>query len=89
MENINNGKNLDKVMESYKKVRESLAGLFEIININLPEREFFYMAATDNLKAINDNVVNLLHQTFPPREIRMRMRELEFDEREAETDFPL
>jgi len=37
----------------------------------------------------HDNVVEVLKVSFTPREIRMRLRELEFDEKEAEKVFPL
>ena len=43
----------------------------------------------DNLKALHDNVLEILKTSFTPREIRMRLRELEFDEQEAEKVFPL
>ena len=84
-----NGKNLDDAMESYEKIRSSLVELFDIINITIPEQDFFHGAAIDNLKILNENMIELLKQTNTPREVRMRLRELEFDEKEAETDFPL
>jgi len=82
-------KNLDDAMKSYENVRESLTGLYEIININFSNKDFFYKAAIDNLKALNENIIKILKQSNPPREVRMRLRELEFDEIDAEKNFPL
>ena len=80
---------LDGVRESYKRIREALTGLNDIITINFAERDFYRQAAEDNLKALHDNIVEVLKSSFIPREIRMRLRELEFDECEAKQFFPL
>ena len=53
------------------------------------EKDFYHQAARDNLKALHDNVLEVLKASFTPREIRMRLRELEFDEKEAEKVFLL
>ena len=80
---------LDGVMDYYKNIREALTGLSAIITINFNEKDFYHAAAVDNLKALHDNVVEVLKSSFTPREIRIRLRELEFDEQEAEKVFPL
>ena len=80
---------LDDVISYYKNIREALTGLTDIVNLNFREKDFYHQAAVDNLKALHDNVVEVLKVSFTPREIRMRLRELEFDEKEAEKVFPL
>ncbi len=82
-------KKLEDAMKSYENVRDSLTGLYEIININFSKKDFFYEAAIDNLKALNENIIKILKRSNPPREVRMRLRELEFDEIDAEKNFPL
>ena len=86
---IENEEKLDDVMARYKNIREALAGLSEIITINLNEKDFYHAAAVDNLKALHDNVLEILNASFTPREIRIRLREVEYDEKEAEQVFPL
>jgi len=86
---IENEAKLDDVMAYYKNIREALAGLSDIITINFNEKDFYHQVAVDNLKALHNNVVEVLKASFTPREIRMRLRELEFDEKEAEKVFPL
>jgi len=86
---IENEEKLDDVMANYQNIREALAGLSEIVNINFNEKDFYHAAAVDNLKALHDNVVDILKTSFTPREIRMRVREVEYDEKEAEQVFPL
>jgi hypothetical protein len=80
---------LDDVMGYYNSIREALTGLSEIININFNEKDFYHQAAVDNLKALNENVVEIMKASFTPRHIRIKLRELEFDEKEAEKVFPL
>ncbi|MFX1451316.1 MAG: hypothetical protein ACFFCM_10765 [Promethearchaeota archaeon] len=89
MGQINSEEKLDDMIGYYKKIRESLRGLYEIISINFNEKDFYHQAAVDNLEALHDNIVEILKSTFTPREIRMKLRELEFDEKEAEQVFPL
>jgi hypothetical protein len=89
MGQIENEEKLDEVIEYYKNIREALTGLTEIVNINFNEKDFYHAAAVDNLKALHDNIVEVLKTSFTPRDIRMRLRELEFDEKEAEKVFPL
>jgi hypothetical protein len=84
-----NAEKLDDVMSYYQKIREALTGLTDIVKLNFSEKNFYHQAALDNLKALHDNVVEVLKVSFTPREIRMRLRELEFDEKEAEKVFPL
>ena len=81
-------KKLEDTMKSYENVRESLTGLYEIININFSKKDFFYKAAIDNLKALNENIIEILKHSNNPREVRMRLRELEFGEINAEKNFP-
>jgi len=83
-----NEKKLEDAMKSYENVRESLTGLYEIININFNKKDFFYKAAIDNLKALNENIIEILKHSNNPREVRMRLRELEFGEINAEKNFP-
>jgi hypothetical protein len=85
----NDEKKLEDVMENYKIIREALSGLYEILNINLSDSNFYHVAAMDNLKALNENIIEILKSSTYPREIRMKLRELEFDEIEAEKNFPL
>ena len=82
-------KKLEDTMKSYENVRKSLTGLYEIINIKINKKDFFYNAAIDNLKSLNENIIKILKQFNSPREVRMRLRELEFDEIDSEKNFPL
>lgn len=79
MTTINDEKSIENAMKFYENIKESLQGLSDILNITLRENDFYRQAGNDNLKALNDNVLDLLKQCFTPREVRMKVREIEFE----------
>ena len=79
---------IDEAFEdNYEKIRESLRGLDEILKINFLENNIYYKLAMDNLKSVHENVLNLLKHTYSPREVRIKLREIEYDELEASNCF--
>jgi hypothetical protein len=82
-------KNIETAMCYYKEVRKALTGLFEICNINFLEKDIYHKAGLDNLKAINNKTLELLKYLFSQREVRIQLRDLEFDEKVAQEIFPL
>ena len=86
---MKNEEKLENAMRYYKDIRECLTGLYEIFNINFNEKDIYHQAGMDNLIALHNNILEILRTTFAPREMRIRLRELEFDEKEAKEVFPL
>ena len=80
---------LDATMEKYRNIRECLTGLYDIMNISFNDKNIMHQAAMDNLINLNNNILEMLRESYTPREIRMRLREIEFDEKQAEEVFPL
>ena len=79
MANRDNQSDLDKAWGHYEKIRDSLNGLYEILNINLDEENIFYQCAVDNLETLKETIIDLLKKDYNPTEIKIKMRELEFD----------
>ncbi|MFX1338131.1 MAG: hypothetical protein ACFFDK_05950 [Promethearchaeota archaeon] len=84
----NEQKNVDEMFSCYDNIRECISGLTEILNINFQENNIYRQMGIDNLKNLHDNVIDLLKHICSPREVRIRLREIEYDEKEAEKDFP-
>ena len=80
---------LDGAMEHYRDIRECLTGLYDIMNISFNEKDIMHQTAMDNLINLNNTILELLRSSYTPREIRIRLREIEFDEKQAEEVFPL
>lgn len=79
MANRDTQSDLDKAWEHYEKIRDSLNGLYEILNMNLDEENIFYQCAVDNLEILKDTIIDLLKKDYNPAEIKIKLRELEFD----------
>ena len=79
MANQDTQADLDKAWEHYEKIRDSLNGLYEILNMNLDKENIFYQCAVDNLENLKDTIIDLLKKDYNPTEIKIKMRELEFD----------
>ena len=78
----------DEAFEKYYQIREAISGLSEILNINFLEKNIYHQAGMDNLKALHETILELLKEKYSPREVRIMLREIEFDEREAKKEFP-
>ena len=70
---------LDKAWEHYEKIRDSLNGLYDILNMNLDDGNIFYQCAVDNLEILKETIIDLLKKDYNPSEIKIKMREIEFD----------
>ncbi len=79
MVNRDSQSDLDKAWEHYEKIRDSLNGLYEILNMNLDDGNIFYQCAVDNLEILKETIIDLLKKDYNPTEIKIKMRELEFD----------
>lgn len=80
--------NIDEVFdEYYEKIRESLKGIEEIIKINFLDNNIYHKLSMDNLNALNDNVMELLKHMYSPRFVRMKLREIKYDEQDAQETY--
>jgi hypothetical protein len=70
---------LDKAWNYYEKIRDSLKGLYDILNMNLDEDNIFYKCAVDNLEILKETIIDLLQKDYNPTEIKIKLRDLEFD----------
>ena len=73
---------IDQSFEKYEKIRECLSGLSEILNINFRANNIYHQLGKDNLKALHENLVDILNMAHNPRKVRMRIREIENTEKE-------
>ena len=79
---------IDEVFELYyENIRKSIKGVEEILKINFLEKNIYHKMGMDNLNALHENIIELLKHTYSPREVRMRLREIEYDEKLAQVTF--
>jgi hypothetical protein len=70
---------LEQAWEYYKKINESLNGLFEILNMSIDKDNIFYQCAIDNLENLKEVIIDLLKRDYDSKEIQRKLRDLEFD----------
>ena len=70
---------LEKAWEYYKKINESLNGLYEILNMSNDKNNIFYQCAIDNLENLKEVIIDLLKKDYDSKEIQTKLRDLEFD----------
>ncbi|MHA1671864.1 MAG: hypothetical protein ACTSV5_15020 [Promethearchaeota archaeon] len=79
---------IDEIFELYYvKMRKSIKGVEEILKINFLEKDIYYKMGMDNLNALHENIIELLKHLYSPREVRMRLREIEHDEKITQETF--
>ncbi len=79
MANQETESDLNKAWDHYEKIRDSLNGLYEILNMNLDKDNIFYQCAVDNLESLKGTIIDLLKKDYNPKEIKIKLRDLEFD----------
>ncbi|MFX0031773.1 MAG: hypothetical protein ACFE8E_07935 [Candidatus Hodarchaeota archaeon] len=70
---------LEKAWEYYEKIRDTLMGLYDILNMSMDKNNIFYQCAIDNLENLKDTIIDMLKKDYNPTEIKRKLRELEFD----------
>ena len=75
----NKRKDLEKAWAYYDRIKDSLNGLFEILNVSMEKDNPFYQFALDNIKNLKDTIIDLLEHDYNPAEIKRKLRDLEFD----------
>jgi acetoin utilization deacetylase AcuC-like enzyme len=70
---------IDKAWCYYDKVNKALTGLFEILTLNFDEDNIYYQCGVDNLEQLKDTIMDLLKHDYNPVEIKIKLRDLEFN----------
>ncbi|MFX1395056.1 MAG: hypothetical protein ACFFAH_16000 [Promethearchaeota archaeon] len=68
-----------KAFKNFEKIKASIKGLYEIININLPEDDIYFEAANDNLSGLYRNLLELLINDYGLRQFTKKLRNSEVD----------
>ena len=51
---------IEKAIKNFDNIKQSIKGLYEILNINLDEDDIYFEAASDNLTGLYRNLLELL-----------------------------
>jgi hypothetical protein len=59
----------EKAEQNFSNIKESIKGLYEILNINFSENDFYNQIGQDNLIALYQNLIELLLNEYGLRKI--------------------
>ena len=73
---INEGK---KSLENFEKIKQSIKGLFEILNINFDNDDFYFKAGLENLNGLYRNILELILNDYGLRQFKRKLDNSEVD----------
>ena len=68
-----------KALKNFDNIKESIKGLYEILNINLDEDDIYSEAASDNLTGLYRNLLELLLNDYGLRHFVEKLKNSEVD----------
>jgi len=74
----------EKALNNFDNIKESIKGLYEILKISLPEKDFYFKLGVDNITALYQNILELASNESGLKEIMERV-----ENSEIELDIPL
>jgi len=74
----------EKALKNFDNIKEAIKGIYEILKISLPEKDFYLKVGVDNITALYQNILELASNESGLREIMKRL-----ENSEIELDIPL
>ena len=74
----------EKALKNFDNIKEAIKGIYEILKISLPEKDFYLDAGVENIIALYQNILELASNESGLREIMKRL-----ENSEIELDIPL
>lgn len=74
----------EKALNNFDNIKESIKGLYEILKISLPEKDFYFKLGVDNITALYQNILELASNESGLKEIMERV-----ENSEIKLDIPL
>ncbi|MEJ2276398.1 MAG: hypothetical protein P8Y70_01420 [Candidatus Lokiarchaeota archaeon] len=76
----NSGSKMEKQAEkNFKNIQESLKGLYEILEINFSENDFYLKAGEENLTGLYKNLLELFLNEYGLRRLIKKIKDSELD----------
>ena len=69
----------DRAVKNFENIKESLKGLYEILNINIPQNDIYFKLASDNIVALYNNFLDLMLNENGPKQIKKKLRNCELE----------
>lgn len=74
----------ERALKNFENIKESIKGIYEILKISLPDKDFYFKLGVDNITALYQNILELASNETGLKEIMERV-----ENSEIELDIPL
>ncbi|TFG04162.1 MAG: hypothetical protein EU539_11360 [Promethearchaeota archaeon] len=74
----------DQAIKNFENVKEALKGIYEILNINISEKDVYFKLASDNIIALYQNFLEMVMNDNSAKIIKRKLKNCEL-----EADIPL
>ena len=74
----------DKAIKNFESIKEALKGIYEILNINISEKDIYFKLASDNIIALYHNFLEIMMNDNGAKVIKKKLKNSEL-----EADIPL
>lgn len=70
---------VDRAEENLKNIKESIKGLYDLLNICLPDEQIYIEAGKENVEGLYKNIIELILNDYGLRKIVKKIKSAELD----------
>ncbi|MFW9782736.1 MAG: hypothetical protein ACFFFB_10680 [Candidatus Heimdallarchaeota archaeon] len=70
---------VEKAEENFKNIKESIKGLYDILNICLPDEQIYMEAGKENIEGLYKNLIELILNDYGLRKVVKKIQNAELD----------
>ncbi|MFX1493501.1 MAG: hypothetical protein ACFFBZ_04400 [Promethearchaeota archaeon] len=70
---------VDKAEENFKSIKESIKGLYDLLNICLPDDQVYLEAGQENIEGLYKNIIELILNDYGLRKLVKKIKSAELD----------
>jgi len=70
---------VDRAEENFNNIKESIKGLYDILNICLPDEQIYIEAGKENIEGLYKNLIELILNDFGLRKVVKKIQNAELD----------
>ncbi|MFX1259208.1 MAG: hypothetical protein ACFFAN_15245 [Promethearchaeota archaeon] len=68
-----------QAVKNFENIKEAIKGLYEILNINLKDKDIYLSIGKDNLMGLYSNLIQLLSNNYGLRQLIKKINNSELD----------
>ena len=70
---------VDRAEKNFKNIKDSIKGLYDLLNICLPDEQIYIEAGKENIEGLYKNIIELILNDYGLRKIVKKIKSAELD----------